>query len=142
LEQPVDFRPQHTYAASGLLDLAITLLRLTLDPTTMFYSSAIHVHTSHSLQLATLALLSEMLGRGLLPTSHTCAAAAAPALLLAYGQRWKRGDKGRDNGERGRRKKGEERDDGMWPDRVNGLFCQIWIMFEETKILKASWFGR
>ncbi|BAS86038.1 Os03g0711900 [Oryza sativa Japonica Group] len=108
----------------------------------MFYSSAIHVHTSHSLQLATLALLSEMLGRGLLPTSHTCAAAAAPALLLAYGQRWKRGDKGRDNGERGRRKKGEERDDGMWPDRVNGLFCQIWIMFEETKILKASWFGR
>uniref|UniRef100_A0A0D9ZCD6 Uncharacterized protein n=1 Tax=Oryza glumipatula TaxID=40148 RepID=A0A0D9ZCD6_9ORYZ len=67
----------------------------------MFYSSAIHVHTSRSLQLATLALLSEMLGRGLLPTSHTRAAAAAPALLLAYGQRWKRGDKGRDNGERG-----------------------------------------
>ena len=48
LEQPVDFRPQHTYAASGLLDLAVTLLRLTLDPTTMFYSSAIHVHTSSS----------------------------------------------------------------------------------------------
>uniref|UniRef100_A0A0E0Q3B9 DYW domain-containing protein n=1 Tax=Oryza rufipogon TaxID=4529 RepID=A0A0E0Q3B9_ORYRU len=60
-DRAVGFRLQRAYAASGRLDLTVTLLRLTPDPTTVFYTSAIHAHSSRGLHLAALALLSEML---------------------------------------------------------------------------------
>ena len=70
------FRLQRAYAASGRLDLAVALLRRTPDPTVVFYTSAIHAHSSRGLHHAALALLSEMLlsPHGLLPTAHTLSA--------------------------------------------------------------------
>ncbi|KAL6647225.1 hypothetical protein ACP70R_014662 [Stipagrostis hirtigluma subsp. patula] len=73
-DRAVDFRLQRAYAASGRLDLAVALLRGTPDPTAIFYTSAIHAHSSRGLHLAALALLSDMLSRGLLPTAHTLSA--------------------------------------------------------------------
>nr|CAB3455463.1 unnamed protein product [Digitaria exilis] len=73
-DKAVDFRLQRAYAASGRLDLAVVLLRRAPDPTAVFYTSAIHAHSSRGLHLAALALLSDMLTRGLLPTSHTLSA--------------------------------------------------------------------
>uniref|UniRef100_A0A0E0LGB6 DYW domain-containing protein n=1 Tax=Oryza punctata TaxID=4537 RepID=A0A0E0LGB6_ORYPU len=85
-DRAVDFRLQRAYAASGRLDLAVTLLRLTPDPTTVFYTSAIHAHSSRGLHLAALALLSEMLGRGLIPTSHTLSSSLPACHGLALGR--------------------------------------------------------
>ncbi|CAL5077429.1 unnamed protein product [Urochloa decumbens] len=73
-DKAVDFRLQRAYAASGRLDLAVALLRGAPDPTTVFYTSAIHAHSSRGLHPAALALLSDMLARGLLPTAHTLSA--------------------------------------------------------------------
>uniref|UniRef100_A0A0E0AF61 DYW domain-containing protein n=1 Tax=Oryza glumipatula TaxID=40148 RepID=A0A0E0AF61_9ORYZ len=85
-DRAVGFRLQRAYAASGRLDLAVTLLRLTPDPTTVFYTSAIHAHSSRGLHLAALALLSEMLGRGLIPTSHTLSSSLPACHGLALGR--------------------------------------------------------
>ncbi|KAJ1287373.1 hypothetical protein BS78_02G005100 [Paspalum vaginatum] len=73
-DRAVDFRLQRAYAASGRLDLAVALLRRTPDPTAIFYTSAVHAHSSRGLHRAALALLSEMLSQGLLPTAHTLSA--------------------------------------------------------------------
>ncbi|PAN09227.1 hypothetical protein PAHAL_2G006100 [Panicum hallii] len=70
-DKAVDFRLQRAYAASGRLDLAVALLRRSPDPTAVFYTSTIHAHSSRGLHLAALALLSDMLSQGLLPTTHT-----------------------------------------------------------------------
>ncbi|KAF8698987.1 hypothetical protein HU200_034819 [Digitaria exilis] len=73
-DKAVDFRLHRAYAASGRLDLAVALLRRAPDPTAVFYTSAIHAHSSRGLHLAALALLSDMLSQGLLPTTHTLSA--------------------------------------------------------------------
>ncbi|TVU13155.1 hypothetical protein EJB05_40687, partial [Eragrostis curvula] len=73
-DRAVAFRLQRAYAASGRLDHAVALLRRTPDPTAVFYTSAIHAHSSRGLHLAALALLSEMLSHGVLPTAHTLSA--------------------------------------------------------------------
>jgi len=74
-DKAVDFRPQRAYAAPGWMDLAVALLRCTADLTAVFYTSAIHAHSSRGLHQAALALLSEMLlSHGLLPTAHTLSA--------------------------------------------------------------------
>ncbi|KAF0926871.1 hypothetical protein E2562_027727 [Oryza meyeriana var. granulata] len=85
-DRAVGFRLQRAYAASGRLDLAVMLLRRTQDPTTVFYTSAIHAHSSRGLHLAALALLSEMLSKGLLPTSHTLSASLPACHGLALGR--------------------------------------------------------
>ncbi|KAK3124195.1 hypothetical protein QOZ80_7BG0583170 [Eleusine coracana subsp. coracana] len=73
-DRAVAFRLQRAYAISGRLDLAVSLLRRTPDPTTIFYTSAIHAHASRGLHSAALALLSDMLFHGLPPTAHTISA--------------------------------------------------------------------
>jgi len=73
-DKAVDFRLQRAYATSGRLDLAVALLRRSPDPTAVFYTSTIHAHSSRGLHLAALALLSDMLSQGLLPTTHTLSA--------------------------------------------------------------------
>ena len=45
-DKAVDFRLQRAYAASGQMDLAVALLRRTADLTAVFYTSAIHAHSS------------------------------------------------------------------------------------------------
>lgn len=80
------FRLQRAYAAAGRLDLAVSLLRLTPDPTAVFYTSAIHAHSSRGLHLAALALLSDMLSKGLLPTAHTLSASLPACRGLALGR--------------------------------------------------------
>uniref|UniRef100_A0A0D9WUT4 DYW domain-containing protein n=1 Tax=Leersia perrieri TaxID=77586 RepID=A0A0D9WUT4_9ORYZ len=85
-DRAVGFRLQRAYAASGRLDLAVALLRLTPDPTAVFYTSAIHAHSSRGLHLAALALLSEMLTTGLIPTSHTLSASLPACYGLAVGR--------------------------------------------------------
>ncbi|KAG8100786.1 hypothetical protein GUJ93_ZPchr0013g34191 [Zizania palustris] len=84
-DRAVNFRLQRAYAASGRLDLAVTLLRLTPDPTAVFYTCAIHAHSSRGLRLAALALLSDMLNRGLLPTEHTLSASLPACHGLSLG---------------------------------------------------------
>jgi pentatricopeptide repeat protein len=86
-DKAVDFRLQRAYAASGRLDLAVALLRRTPDPTAVFYTSAIHAHSSRGLHHAALALLSEMLlSHGLLPTAHTLSASLPACGGLAVGR--------------------------------------------------------
>ncbi|WVZ61484.1 hypothetical protein U9M48_011347 [Paspalum notatum var. saurae] len=88
-DRAVDFRLQRAYAASGRLDLAVALLRRTPDPTAVFYTSAIHAHSSRGLHRAALALLSEMLSQGqggLLPTAHTLSASLPACDGLAVGR--------------------------------------------------------
>jgi pentatricopeptide repeat protein len=85
-DRAVAFRLQRAYAASGRLDLAAALLRRTPDPTTVFYTSAIHAHSSRGLHLAALALLSEMLSHGLLPNAHTISASLPACAGLALGR--------------------------------------------------------
>ncbi|XP_066398463.1 pentatricopeptide repeat-containing protein ELI1, chloroplastic-like [Miscanthus floridulus] len=86
-DKAVDFRLQRAYAASGRLDLAVALLRRTADPTAVFYTSAIHAHSSRGLHQAALALLSEMLlSHGLLPTAHTLSASLPACGGLAVGR--------------------------------------------------------
>lgn len=87
-DKAVAFRLQRAYAASGRLDLAVALLRRTPDPTAVFYTSAIHAHSSRGLHRAALALLSEMLlsQHGLLPTAHTLSASLPACGGLAVGR--------------------------------------------------------
>ncbi|XP_062188031.1 pentatricopeptide repeat-containing protein ELI1, chloroplastic-like [Phragmites australis] len=85
-DRAVDFRLQRAYAASGRLDLAVALLRRTPDPTAVFYTSTIHAHSSRGLHLAALALLSDMLSQGLLPTAHTLSASLPACSGLALGR--------------------------------------------------------
>ncbi|CAL5092152.1 unnamed protein product [Urochloa decumbens] len=85
-DKAVDFRLQRAYAASGRLDLAVALLRGAPDPTTVFYTSAIHAHSSRGLHPAALALLSDMLARGLLPTAHTLSSSLPACNGLAVGR--------------------------------------------------------
>ncbi|CAN6170530.1 unnamed protein product [Urochloa humidicola] len=85
-DKAVDFRLQRAYAASGRLDLAVALLRGAPDPTAIFYTSAIHAHSSRGLYPAALALLSDMLSRGLLPTAHTISASLPACNGLAVGR--------------------------------------------------------
>jgi pentatricopeptide repeat protein len=85
-DKAVDFRLQRAYAASGRLDLTLALLRRAPDPTAVFYTSAIHAHSSRGLHLAALALLSDMLSRGLLPTAHTLSASLPACDGLAVGR--------------------------------------------------------
>ncbi|CAD6221725.1 unnamed protein product [Miscanthus lutarioriparius] len=87
-DKAVAFRLQRAYAASGRLDLAVALLRRTPDPTAVFYTSAIHAHSSRGLHHAALALLSEMLlsPHGLLPTAHTLSASLPACSGLAVGR--------------------------------------------------------
>ncbi|KAM3386157.1 hypothetical protein ACQJBY_009666 [Aegilops geniculata] len=85
-DRAVAFRLQRAYAASGRLGLSLTLLRRTQDPTAIFYTSAIHAHSSRGLHLAALALLSDMLSEGLLPTAHTLSASLPACRGLALGR--------------------------------------------------------
>ncbi|CAO1939270.1 unnamed protein product [Urochloa humidicola] len=85
-DKAVDFRLQRAYAASGRLDLAVALLRGAPNPTAVFFTSAIHAHSSRGLHPAALALLSDMLSRGLLPTAHTISASLPACSGLAVGR--------------------------------------------------------
>uniref|UniRef100_A0ACD5UP65 Uncharacterized protein n=1 Tax=Avena sativa TaxID=4498 RepID=A0ACD5UP65_AVESA len=85
-DRAVAFRLQRAYAASGRLDHSLTLLHRTQDPTAIFYTSAIRAHSSRGLGLAALALLSDMLSDGLLPTAHTLSASLPACRGLALGR--------------------------------------------------------
>lgn len=85
-DRAVAFRLQRAYAASGRLDLSLALLRRTRDPTAIFYTSAIHAHSSRGHRLPALALLSDMLAQGLLPTAHTLSASLPACRGLSPGR--------------------------------------------------------
>uniref|UniRef100_A0ACD5U8T7 Uncharacterized protein n=1 Tax=Avena sativa TaxID=4498 RepID=A0ACD5U8T7_AVESA len=85
-DRAVAFRLQRAYAASGRLDHSLTLLHRTQDPTAIFYTSAIRAHSSRGLSLAALALLSDMLSDGLLPTAHTLSASLPACRGLSLGR--------------------------------------------------------
>jgi pentatricopeptide repeat protein len=85
-DRAVAFRLQRAYAASGRLDHSLTLLHRTQDPTAIFYTSAIRAHSSRGLSLAALALLSDMLSDGLLPTAHTLSASLPACRGISLGR--------------------------------------------------------